>query len=84
VRPGTTIFGATTPIGSGAFERIPAIYTEEQDTALAQAPCLIISTGGRTSHFSHIHPTHSAARHTRMGVLFVLWSLGNHDLRREQ
>jgi hypothetical protein len=56
----------------------------EHDTALAQAPCLIISTGGRTSHFLHIHPTHSAARHAGMGVLLVLWSLGNHHLGREQ
>jgi hypothetical protein len=34
--------------------------------------------------FLHIHPAHSAARHAAMGVLFVLRSLGNHHLGREQ
>src|SRR6266850_477398 len=35
----------------------------------------------------HIHPAHSAhsaARHAAMGMLFVLRSLGNHHLGREQ
>src|ERR1700674_1576250 len=33
----------------------------------------------------HIHPTHAAAsRHAAMGMLFVLRSLGNHHLGRQQ
>jgi len=34
--------------------------------------------------FLHIHPAHSATRHAAMRVLFVLRSLGNHHLGREQ
>jgi hypothetical protein len=82
--PRTFARRAAADASSGAFERTPAIFADKLDTALAQPPVSIISTGGRTSHFSHIHPTHSAARHAGMSVLFVLWSLGNHDLRREQ
>ena len=34
--------------------------------------------------FLHIHPAHSAAAHSAMGMLFVLRSLGNLHLGREQ
>jgi hypothetical protein len=38
----------------------------------------------RASAFLHIHPAHSAGAHAAMGMLFVLRSLGNHYLGRQQ